>query len=871
MYSESKGSPKNVVILNSEKMIFNTNQNTNDLQGSLAASVHFAQSQVFPAKPKEGDKQPHLVARRKTLLMVKSLNSIEALTVTVIKGDGDHLGSLLLNAPDQLPKSVYHRDDIPDDMEFIPLPGPTYIVSSSAELSKLSDPDGIFLIQKLQENAMVEIRTRDGRWVSRIHLPKSSNLEDKVVRVLPNAGYNSTIVYGDHELLTSRGKIYQFKSIAGQWIYEGELLNQRLIYAEDTWSVELPAEWIRPGITMRFDVGNLSGQLNNIPVGAPGELLINTIDIGMLTVPRDQYAFAKDPSAHREYFQTIPASRMIVGQYQSLYLSEVMLPDGTVLKDFDPSTGGAHVGTMRQRIGKELISLGINNANYGINSSEGEGEGSPFLAAQLTAHNSCGKYANGIIVHGLSGGGGVVTLDKSLGNEFSHEVGHNYGLGHYPGGFNGSVHRAADQLNSTWGMDMDVGKFIPNFMPIPTDKDICYDGQCQSPFYGRSFGADAMAGGAPMSQSNRFTLYTPFSATTIQSFMESKIIFSADSVTGFRQWDPVTGSMEPYYHRTDVLRPTLVSNKDLSESTLSALFNKNPMLKVAMSDGNWAAAIHIPPASSNNKNCVITIHNSAGYNSQLYINGQTIGMARGFRKSYFSNASSWSECILLDMFMTRITAKNNDLTEINLANLLAKYNVMHISMRDGNWSGAIYIPPASLVNDQRIITIEHNATYKSRLYINGLSIEISRGFKKYYVSDGDSWNERLDLYELSIERRPKKSGVPVTTLVGYYDPEGELPGYIYPALHGAYGFFYSDDSTTVGDEDCHILVESETGSQHFKLASNRIKSDVMNKFHINIAESALSRKISLVCKGRVVLEHVIEPVKDTLSYTINGE
>ena len=81
---------------------------------------------------------------------------------------------------------------------------------------------------------------------------------------------------------------------------------------------------------------------------------------------------------------------------------------------------------LRQRIGKELISLGIDNANYGINSTAGEGEAShPYVTAQLAAHNSVGKYASGLVVHGGSGGGGIVTLDNSLHNEFSHEVGHN--------------------------------------------------------------------------------------------------------------------------------------------------------------------------------------------------------------------------------------------------------------------------------------------------------------------------------------------------------------------------------------------------------------------------------------------------------------
>ncbi|EFJ9488297.1 peptidase M66, partial [Escherichia coli] len=212
--------------------------------------------------------------------------------------------------------------------------------------------------------------------------------------------------------------------------------------------------------------GNLSGRLNDIKIGAPGELLLHTIDIGMLTTPRDRFDFAKDKEAHREYFQTIPVSRMIVNNYAPLHLKEVMLPTGELLTDMDPGNGGWHSGTMRQRIGKELVSHGIDNANYGLNSTAGLGENShPYVVAQLAAHNSRGNYANGIQVHGGSGGGGIVTLDSTLGNEFSHEVGHNYGLGHYVDGFKGSVHRSAENNNSTWGWDGDKKRFIPNFYP----------------------------------------------------------------------------------------------------------------------------------------------------------------------------------------------------------------------------------------------------------------------------------------------------------------------------------------------------------------------------------------------------------------------
>merc|ERR1719471_11887 len=127
-----------------------------------------------------------------------------------------------------------------------------------------------------------------------------------------------------------------------------------------------------------------------------------------------------------------------------------MLPSGRLYDTVSDDDGGWHSGDMRQYTGKVLLSHGIDFANYGIFSSSGSEAAHPFTCALFAAHNTRGVYQNGIIVHGGSGGNGIVTLDSSIGNEFSHEVGHNYGLGHYVGGFDGSVHRSANEIDSTW-------------------------------------------------------------------------------------------------------------------------------------------------------------------------------------------------------------------------------------------------------------------------------------------------------------------------------------------------------------------------------------------------------------------------------------
>jgi hypothetical protein len=190
-------------------------------------------------------------------------------------------------------------------------------------------------------------------------------------------------------------------------------------------------------------------------------------------------------------------------------------------------------------------------------------------------------------------------------------------------------------------------------------------------------------------------------------------------------------------------------------------------------------------------------------------------------------------------------------------------------MQDGNWTQNILLPAASPANRGRIVSIDHDAAYDSYLSINGRQTKVSRGFKKSYTSDGRRWKEGRAA-NLMVERKPQEFGVPVTTLVGYYDPDGQLTTYIYPALHGAYGFTYSDDRNLSIDEDCHLLVETSDGQLRFRLANHRLSANVMNKFHVNVSQASQPQSVAVVCRGRVLDEQPIEAVTETLTFTVNG-
>jgi len=361
-----------------------------------------------------------------------------------------------------------------------------------------------------------------------------------------------------------------------------------------------------------------------------------------------------------------------------------MLPTGKFYEkgSISDTEGGWHSGDMRQYIGKLLLSHGIDLANYGIASSKGGSESShPFTCALLAAHNTVGMYQNGRIVHGGSGGNGMVTLDSSKGNEFSHEIGHNYGLGHYVDGFEGSVHRSSDEINSSWGWNSQTNVFTPNFASSDTGKDQCLDDKCQSAFDGKyQFGKDSMAGGSPLwGGNNRYTMYTPNTSKKIQQFLEKKAVWDPSSETGFRKYDSATRRMEEFVN---------------------------------------------------------------------YQNNQNV---------------------------------------------------------------------------------------------------------------------------------PRLFRVPVTTVVGYYDPDSlrNLESYIYPAMHGAYGFVYNDDgsSTSGTPNGCELVVETDNnGSLVFDLSTS-IDASGMNKFHVNIATEDKPYEAKIFCQNELLASRALDsPTPDgpPLTYTVTG-
>eukprot|EP00587_Corethron_hystrix_P001005 CAMPEP_0113303838 /NCGR_PEP_ID=MMETSP0010_2-20120614/4082_1 /TAXON_ID=216773 ORGANISM="Corethron hystrix, Strain 308" /NCGR_SAMPLE_ID=MMETSP0010_2 /ASSEMBLY_ACC=CAM_ASM_000155 /LENGTH=958 /DNA_ID=CAMNT_0000157891 /DNA_START=90 /DNA_END=2963 /DNA_ORIENTATION=+ /assembly_acc=CAM_ASM_000155 len=538
----------------------------------LQGTVLFAQWQIIPSKHRiEGDSQPHLTAFRKTLVMCKPHNiaDAESLKMTVKDANKMVVFSSSMKKPHEIPKHdgwIDLGDVDVDDIEFPTSLSDPYVIQYQSNLNLIKDDqEAKFLTNKMNDGEKnIEIKTGDGSWVRNIYLPEGESVpDDSKIQMTCDSGYHVDLYYRNKQTggwrikKVTKGQVVFFILVNNNWVTEGDLEHNKYIFGEGFYTATIEEGWVQPGMFLEFQAISLDsseetkvGILHKIKIGGLTELIITAIDAGFLTEPRDEFHFRNDVTAQEEYFETAPVSRIVIAQYETLHLTEVMLPSGKLYTTVSDDDGGWHSGDMRGATGKLLISHGINLANYGISSSKGLSESShPFTCALLTAHNTVGLYQNGRIVHGGSGGNGMVTLDSSLGNELSHEVGHNYGLGHYVGGFDGSVHRPGNNINSSWGWDSEKNIFRPNFDGSDTGTETCLpdEEECQSPYLGKyRFGTDSMAGGSPMWGSNRFTMYTPYVAKRIQSFMESRAVLDPTSSTGFRKFDQASKKMEEY-------------------------------------------------------------------------------------------------------------------------------------------------------------------------------------------------------------------------------------------------------------------------------------------------------------------------------------
>src|SRR5690554_5464574 len=150
---------------------------------------------------------------------------------------------------------------------------------------------------------------------------------------------------------------------------------------------------------------------------------------------------------------------------------------------------------------------------------------------QITNHHAWGNYQNGRVSHGLSGGNGIGTLSASRGNEASHEWGHAYGLGHYPGaGLTEDGRWQRHHADSGWGFIAHRGRMRDNLSHNSWSAELMPEG---SHFQGRiPYRYDSMSGGGGGNRFSQYTHYTGYSARIIQNDLARFPIPDANFVTG---------------------------------------------------------------------------------------------------------------------------------------------------------------------------------------------------------------------------------------------------------------------------------------------------------------------------------------------------
>lgn len=348
---------------------------------------------------------------------------------------------------------------------------------------------------------------------------------------------------------------------------------KQVVYSKKAWTGELPWNWVQKGMELKFiDGSSREGILaaNDIEFGAPAEGIFAFLRIGFLTnAPTNGSGYMMNANtaaiATTDYFQTVPLSRLINVRYEDRVLNRVIVANGTVYdknssdpaKRFSHSNSGVYSGDMRENVGKSQVSVGINMANFGI-TSWNMSQSHPYLFFHTTVHLSQGRYIKkGVTLpegtgwddleysqdvrHGLSGGNNIASLLDTQGNEFSHEIGHVYGQGHYeqPKGYPSYWQR--HHADSGWGYNPYYKKMRGNLNWGSNGSEA--DNNFQGIY---NYQHNTQSDGYPDSSMSKFTYMTGFSTLKAQNFVSARPVVSEQSSTGYYKWNKDTQEMEEY-------------------------------------------------------------------------------------------------------------------------------------------------------------------------------------------------------------------------------------------------------------------------------------------------------------------------------------
>jgi len=129
---------------------------------------------------------------------------------------------------------------------------------------------------------------------------------------------------------------------------------------------------------------------------------------------------------------------------------------------------------------------------------------------------------------------------------------------------------------------------------------------------------------------------------------------------------------------------------------------------------------------------------------------------------------------------------------------------------------------------------------------NGSEIDVNGTYLRWNAASKSMEPDQI------AKPRPARIGIPVMTLIGYYDPQGLLPTTIYPPLWGSHGNTFAP-STSASPDDCRLRAYTSSDERNFSdyaLENQRFDRPQMNKFHVNFAMDALPVQVSILCKNQ---------------------
>ena len=415
------------------------------------------------------------------------------------------------------------------------------------------------------------------------------------------------------------------------------------VYSRRAWTGVLPWQWVQPGMELRVvDNQSRTGSLpaNAIDFGGASELVVQSIRLGMLTTPpvsENDHWFRSNPAkAATDYFQTIPAAKLTAAYYEDVTLPKVMIATGIIYETASAGTGGWYEGDMRENTAKSTFSVGINMANYGVTSSSMVTQNQPQAFQTATIHHARGVYSNGTKPHGYSGGNSILTLASSRGNEFSHEIGHHYGLGHYPGESGGNYFLAVHHHDSGWGFIGHRKRMRSNILWQRGVNDGLAGSATLDATY--RFAPDAMAGGDFQSSLSLYTHYTGYStALRIQPALTSKAIPDKDASTGWRIWNATTRTMEDKAPTVPTNQPevwynnakTFAKPRLYGVPVITILGGYDPIANTALLyaplRGNWGNVYNLPTETADTnatRKCWLDVSFAAGTTQRIAVAGK---------------------------------------------------------------------------------------------------------------------------------------------------------------------------------------------------------------------------------------------------------